>query len=159
LKSSLEDIAQVVDAAKGLNFLTNGAEAMEGGLLAALPEDAVAISSVDSKNNEIITGQELARAGCKSLLVRQACIGDYNWDLKYARFAIDSLTSKANPEFQITDISSSSKGGSGDFRQSFGADSTGRALQNAASVQQDIMAARGGPSDPFPNHPGSMPRR
>lgn len=128
-------------------------------MLAALPEDAVAISSVDSKNDEIILGRELARAGCKSVLVRQACIGDSNWDLKYARFAIESLTSKANPQFQITDISSSSQGGHGDFRQSFGADSSGRALQNAASVQPDIMAARGGANDPFPNHPGSMPRR
>ena len=31
----------------------------------------------------------------------QACIGDVNWDLQYARFAVGGLTSKANPEFQV----------------------------------------------------------
>ena len=157
---TVEEIKQAVDLGKGLNFLINGLDAVEGGfaLLDALPIGAVSVSSVDCHNNEIVAGRELAQAGCRSLLVRQACIGDHNWDLRYARFAIDSLTSKANPNFQINDISASSKGGGGDLRQSWGADAAGRAMQNAASVQQDIVAARGGSTDPFPNHPGSLPR-
>ena len=155
---SVEEIKQAAESGKGLNFLMNGGDAAEGGLMDALPNGAVAVSTVDCNNNEIVAGRDLARAGCKSLLVRQACVGDHSWDLRYAQFAIEGLISKANPNFQINDIGTSSKGSGGDPRQSYGADASGRAMQNAASVQHDIVAARGGTTDPFPNHPGNMPR-
>ena len=124
------------------------------GMLEALPADALAIASVDCQNDEVTLGRAAAKAGVKSVLVRQACIGDLSWDVRYGQHVIQGLTSKANPEFNIVGMS---KGGGGDGRQSYGASAEGRAAQDRMSTQKDIMAARGGSSDPFPNHPGSLP--
>jgi hypothetical protein len=151
---SPDDISVVVKAGKSTIFLLAGADVLGSDVMAALPPDAVAIASVDCQNDEIRMGREVAKAGCKAIIVRQACIGDNGWDLRYSRYAIESLTSKANPDFQIQSMS---KGSSGDGRQSFGASSDARAQQDRASVQKDIIAARGGSRDPFPNHPGSLP--
>jgi hypothetical protein len=127
---STEEIRAVMDAGVETPiFLLPGADVEAGGLLGALPKGSVGVASVDRGNDEIVLGRSLAKAGVKSVLVRQACDGDTAVDLQYARYAIDSLTSKANPEFQITGIGSSK--GSADGRRSFGADSTGRALQDS----------------------------
>ena len=137
---SVGEIRALVDADKAAAgaFLMAGADAVEGGLLAALPQDAVGICSVDCENNEIELGRNLHKAsGVKALVVRGSCIGDKEWDLPYSRFAIESLTSKANPKFQITGIGTN-KGGGGDGRQSYGADSAGRQAQDRMSVQKDI---------------------
>lgn len=134
---SAEEMRAVVDAGVAAPiFLVPGADVAEAGLLAALPAGAVGVASVDRGNDEIVLGRNLAKAGIKSVLVRQACDGDESVDLRYARYAIESLTSKANPDFQITGIGTSK--GSADGRRSFGADSSGRAMQDQASVQKDI---------------------
>jgi hypothetical protein len=151
---SPEDIRVVVEAGKGTNFLVAGADVLETDLMAALPQDSLTVASVDCQNDEIRIGREAAKAGIKSIVIRQACIGDIGWDLRYGRSAIESLTSKANPEFNIVGMS---KGSSGDGRQSYGASAEARAQQDRMSVQKDIIGARGGSRDPFPNHPGSLP--
>jgi hypothetical protein len=65
----------------------------------------------------IVSPMDLFLAGVKSLLVRHACIGKASADEGYARFAIENLTSKANPRFQITGVGSK---GDGDTRKSVG---------------------------------------
>ena len=82
---SAEEITDVVGADKGLNFLLPGAEAYEAGLMSELPKDAVAVASVDAQNDEIVMGRELAKKGCKAVIVRQACLGVSSWDLTYAK--------------------------------------------------------------------------
>ena len=131
---STDEMQTVVDADKGSLFLMPGADAAAVGLLAALPGDAVGLVSIDRGNDEISGGRALAKDGVKSLLVRQACTGDKDVDVRYANYAIDGLTSKANPDFQITGLSKSA----GDGRKSFGASAEGRALQDKMSTQKEI---------------------
>lgn len=107
---STEDIRAICDkGTAAASFLLPGADAIPGGLLAALPKDAVGICSVDCEDNEVELGRSLAKEGVKALVVRGSCMGDDDWDLPYARFVIRGLTSKANPEFQMTAIGGSSK--------------------------------------------------
>lgn len=81
---SPEEVAEVVGAGKAPNFLVSGADA-SAGLLSALPKDAVAVASVDAQNDEVALGRSLKDAGCKALVVRQACRGVGSWDLRYGR--------------------------------------------------------------------------
>ena len=45
--------------------------------------------------------RELATAGCKSVVLEQALVGDGE-DVPYTSFCIEALTSKASSEFKIT---------------------------------------------------------
>ena len=62
-----------------------GSREAPAGLLSALPKDAVAVASVDAQNDEVALGRSLKDAGCKALVVRQACRGVGSWDLRYGR--------------------------------------------------------------------------
>jgi hypothetical protein len=57
--------------------------------------------AMQADNAEIAMGRELAAAGCKAVLVQEACVGDSE-DLHYTDFCIKGLTSKASSEFKIT---------------------------------------------------------
>ena len=69
-----QEIESVVAAGLGSAFLVEGPE-----LVPALPKDAVKVAAVPSMledNAEITMGRDLAAAGCKALLLREACVGD-----------------------------------------------------------------------------------
>ena len=116
---SPDEIAALEAAAPAASrmVLLPGADVVASvGILEALPADALAIARVDCQNDEVTLGRAAAKAGVKSVLVRQACIGDLSWDVRYGQHVIQGLTSKANPEFNIVGLS---KGGGGDGRQSW----------------------------------------
>jgi len=72
-------------------------------LVGALPSGAVALSrlrAMQPDDGEIELGRSLMLAGCKSILVERACVGDAE-DLPYARYAVKALTSKRSSAFAI----------------------------------------------------------
>ena len=49
---------------------------------------------------EVTQGRALVSAGCKSLLVRNACVGDTE-DVVYSKYVVKQLTSKKSATFNI----------------------------------------------------------
>ena len=101
--SSAEEIATVVadEAAPKAAFLLPADDAPA--LAAQLPTGAVAIAAVEAMlpdDGEVVQARELVSAGCKSILVRGACVGDAE-DLPYAKFVVKELTSKRSSTFAI----------------------------------------------------------
>ncbi len=99
-----EDVAAIADAnpsdcAHGFVLPASSAAQLFG----ALPPGAYAIGAIDAMqpdDAELEQGRELAAAGCKTLLLRGACVGDAE-DLPYSRYAIKKLTSKKSAAFAI----------------------------------------------------------
>jgi len=119
--SSQEEMGLVVDAGHKAPIILVGAGAgatEAADLVAALPADAIGVATVVRGQNEIELGRETHKAGVKALLLRHACVGDADEDERYARFAVENLTSKANPKFQITGVGAG--GGDVDRRKSIG---------------------------------------
>lgn len=118
--SSAHEVSSIVEAGVGQAFLVEQANASD--LLDAIPKDAVKIAAVGSMqagNVEISTGRDLAAAGCKAVLLKEACVGDSE-DVQYTSFAIEGLTSKASSEFKITGMTGHVNGhfGTGTFEKS-----------------------------------------
>ena len=80
-----------------------------------------AVSSMQTDNAEITLGRELAAAGCKAVMMKDACVGDSE-DLHYTSFCIEGLTSKASSEFKITGMTGHVNGhfGTGTFEKATG---------------------------------------
>jgi len=97
---SSEEIEAIAEAESSC-YLLDGASADE--LLPSLPEGSLVVAAVDAMqadSAEVDVGRRLAAAGCKALLVRQACVGD-DEDLAYATFAVKALKSKKSSTFNI----------------------------------------------------------
>jgi len=119
--SSQEEMGLVVAAGRTAPIIligTGAGEAEAADLVAALPADAIGVATVVRGQNEMELGRDKHKAGVKALLVRHACVGNADDDEGYARFAIETLTSKANPKFQITGLGAG--GGEVDRRKSVG---------------------------------------
>lgn len=100
---SQSDIETIVadEAAPENCFLVDGPHAAS--LVEVLPAGAIAVAelmAMQDDDAEITVGRELAAAGCKALLLRDACVGDAE-DLPYTKFAIRALTSKKSSAFAI----------------------------------------------------------
>jgi hypothetical protein len=90
--SSADEAKAVIDADRGLIFILAEGVSFEE-VSAALPKEAMLICPVgpmQPSNAELGYGTALRWAGCRSLLVKSACIGD-DEDLEYAEFAIQNL--------------------------------------------------------------------
>jgi hypothetical protein len=77
-----------------------------------LPPSAFLIAAIEPMQpdgREITVGRDLKKAGCASILVRSACVGDAE-DLEYTRFLVDGLTSKASSEFKFSGLTGSTNG-------------------------------------------------
>lgn len=99
--ANASDVKHIVDTGQGRAFLMPAEVA--AGLIKSLPSDAVSIAVIDAMQEgevEIAQGRKLAAAGCNSVLVRGACVGDVE-DLAYTRFAVKGLTSKRSSTFAI----------------------------------------------------------
>ena len=98
-----EDEAQAVISHGATSFIFDGDVCNLSAGLEALAPGAVAVANIEAMqagNQEIDAGRRAAGAGCRSLMLRGACVGDEE-DLPYTRFAIDGLTSKMSTEFKI----------------------------------------------------------
>jgi len=138
--ASEQEVESVVAAGLGSAFLVEGPE-----LVAALPKDAVKVAAVPSMledNAEITMGRDLAAAGCKALLLREACVGDAE-DVPYTGFAIEGLTSKASSEFKITGMTGHVNGhfGTGTFEKTSNAIQWARKGGNGAGPTVASKAA------------------
>ena len=111
--SSAAEVAAVADAGHGSGtFLVDGEGADVGDILGAIPPEAaavVAISAMQADNEEVSLGRRLAAAGCRSLLVRGACVGD-DEDVAYTRFVVGGLTSKMSSKFKIDGATGAANG-------------------------------------------------
>lgn len=111
--SSAAEVAAVADAGHGSGtFLVDGEGADVGDILGAIPPEAaavVAISAMQAGNEEVSLGRRLAAAGCRSLLVRGACVGD-DEDVAYTRFVVGGLTSKMSSKFKIDGATGAANG-------------------------------------------------
>ena len=99
--SHADEVDKIVEAGHASAFAMSAAAAY--GLLETLPSDAVSIAVINAMQDdeaEIAQGRELAAAGCNSVVVRGACVGDVE-DLAYTRFAVNGLTSKKSSSFAI----------------------------------------------------------
>lgn len=99
--STADEVAQIVEAGSGDAFLLPAAAAAH--LAEALPEDSLkigAIRAMQRDEGEIVQGKALVEAGCRALLVRDACVGDIE-DVAYVRYVVKSLTSKRSTKFAI----------------------------------------------------------
>lgn len=117
--SNADQVGPIVEAGHGDAFLAAGSAALD--IMPALPEDSVLVASIDSmqaNNTEVSTGRGLAAKGVKSLLLRDACVGD-DEDLEYIRFAIGGIKSKASQTFRIGGLTGSTNGhyGTGIFKK------------------------------------------
>jgi len=99
--SSSDEVSQIVDAGYGYAFFVSAADATE--LMPAVPKDALLVAYLDAMQEdgaEVDKGRELNAAGCQSLLVRNACVGDKE-DFEYSRYVIGGLRSKASKKYNI----------------------------------------------------------
>ena len=99
--SNADEVHQIVEAGHGSAFVMPATAAAS--LVDSLPPDAVSIAAIDAMQEgeaEIAQGRELAAAGCNSVVVRGACVGDVE-DLAYTRVAVKGLTSKKSSSFAI----------------------------------------------------------
>ena len=100
---SVEEVEAIVadEAVAEDSFLLAGDAAAS--LIAALPSGALAIGAVEAMqpdDAEVTQGRALVSAGCKSLLVRNACVGDTE-DVVYSKYVVKQLTSKKSATFNI----------------------------------------------------------
>jgi len=111
--SSAAEVAAVADAGHGSGtFLVDGEGADVRDILGAMPPEAAAvaaISAMQADNEEVSLGRRLAAAGCRSLLVRGACVGD-DEDVAYTRFVVGGLTSKMSSTFKIDGATGAANG-------------------------------------------------
>jgi len=114
---SAKEVEELVEAGVGMAFLI-GEEDSES-IRAAVPKDALAVLAVDAmqaSQAEVAKCRELVASDCKTLLVKQALVGDEE-DMQYSRFILDTLTNKASNAFRITGMTGAANGhfGTGDF--------------------------------------------
>ena len=100
-----EVFAAISSSSSSAGFVFDGDDAsgLSASVIEELAPGAVIVACLESmqdSNREISTGRELAAAGCRSLVLRRACVGD-DEDLVYASFALRGLTSKMSSEFRI----------------------------------------------------------
>eukprot|EP00287_Rhodomonas_sp_CCMP768_P008340 CAMPEP_0196723592 /NCGR_PEP_ID=MMETSP1091-20130531/5687_1 /TAXON_ID=302021 /ORGANISM="Rhodomonas sp., Strain CCMP768" /LENGTH=285 /DNA_ID=CAMNT_0042065549 /DNA_START=185 /DNA_END=1042 /DNA_ORIENTATION=+ len=114
------DSAEQVDVLAGSGasgpFLV---DAKEQDVRSALSKDAVVVSALDSMQPdqaEMELCRELVASGCKSIMLRNAIVGDEE-DLQYSRFVLDKLKDKSSSNFRITGMTGSTNGhfGTGSF--------------------------------------------
>ena len=97
--SSVADVEAVLALQEAADSFLVGGDDVEA-VIAALPgKSACAIGSVQAMQEddaEIAQGRNLKKAGCASVFIRKAIVGDAE-DVEYAQFAVGGLTSKASP--------------------------------------------------------------
>ena len=107
--ADVEAVLAVQEAAD--SFLVGGGDVEA--VIAALPgKTSCAIGSVRAMQEddaEIAEGRNLKKAGCASIFIRNAIVGDAE-DLEYAQFAVGGLTSKASSEFNFSGLTGSANG-------------------------------------------------
>lgn len=110
--TSVADVEAVLAVQEGADSFLVGGDDIEA-VVGALPGKAsCAIGSVQAMQEdaaEIAEGRNLKKAGCASVFIRKAIVGDAE-DLEYAQFAVGGLTSKASSEFNFSGLTGSANG-------------------------------------------------
>ena len=130
---SADDVAAALGLQEGADAFLIGSgdvdiNAVEE-IVAALPpgKSSCAIGTVramQDADGEVTAGRALRAAGCASVLLRRAAVGDAE-DGAYAQFAIGALTSKASSEFNFSGLTGSANGHFGGVAAS-GSSSSGK---------------------------------
>lgn len=110
--TSVADVETVLAVQEAADSFLVGGDDIEA-VIAALPgKTSCAIGSVQAMqedDSEIAEGRKFKKAGCASIFIRNAIVGDAE-DLEYAQFAIGGLTSKASSEFNFSGLTGSANG-------------------------------------------------
>ena len=110
--NTVADVEAVLAVQEGADSFLVGGDDVEA-VIAALPgKTSCAIGSVQAMQEddaEIAEGRHLKKAGCASIFIRKAIVGDAE-DLEYAQFAVGGLTSKASSEFNFSGLTGSANG-------------------------------------------------
>ena len=109
--SSPEDVNTVLEIQENADAFLISGDDLEA-TIAAIPSKAVVIGAIEAmqdENSEIEDGRALKIAGCSSVLLNGAIIGDSE-DLPYTAFAIGRLTTKASSEFNFSGLTGSTNG-------------------------------------------------
>ena len=110
--NTVADVEAVLAVQEAADSFLVGGDGIEA-VIAALPrKTSCAIGSVQAMQEddaEIAEGRHLKKAGCASIFIRKAIVGDAE-DLEYAQFAVGGLTSKASSEFNFSGLTGSANG-------------------------------------------------
>ena len=110
--NTVTDVEAVLAVQEAADSFLVGGDDIEA-VIGALPgKTSCAIGSVKAmqeEDAEIADGRNLKKAGCASIFIRNAIVGDAE-DLEYAQFAVGGLTSKASSEFNFSGLTGSANG-------------------------------------------------
>lgn len=109
--NSKDEVTSLVESGYETAFLIDTSENASD-MIESIPTSAaiiVVLEAMQDENAELEKAKELKTAGCTSILLQKAIVGDAE-DLEYANFAVDGMTKKKSSQFNMTGLTGSTNG-------------------------------------------------